>query len=494
MKPILILTLVLGGLMPWGLSAEETLTGVLLGTPPEGLQPVLDALNAKLKADLDVRLNLTYIGWNEINSKYPLVLAAGDGVDWIYTAHWAPYTTQAVRGAFHELTPDILRTWMPRHWAKTPAEAWDQARVGGKIYMVPTATPDRKVPLALIRGDLRRKYGLPPVRSVADLEPYLAAVKAHEPSLIPIDLGNGYDIGQPFFALLSPRVPPLATPLFGTVYGNYEDPHHGLVNLLDPPWREAYTQAAEVMKRWYDRGYLNRAPFANTVLSKQSFAAGKSAVGFGNSQDVQAVLAEAQARGYDPEIIPILSSTGHSNADSYTGNGVAIAAGSRHWQTALRVLDLLMEDPSYAQLVTLGVEGVTWVRTADGKAAEAPGTQPGQNPYPVEASGFWFVDKDLIPPLASWPPAYRDHRRQLATLLVPNSFLGFAFVPTKVKNEVAAITTVMAQYGDVLAIGAVANVEKAVRALDQRLKAAGSDRVLAELKAQLRAHYGTPTP
>lgn len=475
--------------------AQETkIIGVLLGSPPPGLQEVLDALNAKLASDLGVKLEVNYIGWNEVTSKYPLVLAAGEGVDFIYTASWAPYATQAVRGAFKALTPDRLKTLMPRHWAATPAVAWEQAKVGGKIFMVPTASPDQKVPVALIRGDLRRRFGLPPVAKVADLEPYLAAVKAHEPNLVPINLGNGYDIGQPFFALLNASVPPIGAPFFGTVYGNYEDPAHGLVNLLDQPWKSAYRSAAVVMKRWYDKGYLNRAPFANTALSKSSFAQGRSAVGFGNSQDIQEVLAVAQSRGFAPEIIPILSSTGHSWADSYTGNGVAVAAGTRNFDKTLQTLDLLMEDPSYARLVAYGVEGVHWVTTSGGMATLAPGVKIEANPYPVEAAGFWFVNKTLLPPLASWTTEYRAHRDQLKTLLVPHQFLDFAFEPIKVKTEVAAITTAMAQYGDVISIGAVANVDKAIAALEAKLKAAQQDKVVAELRNQLRARYGPPVP
>jgi putative aldouronate transport system substrate-binding protein len=474
------------------LSCQDlTLKGTLLGTPPAGIQDVTDELNARLGPDLGVRLEFGYIGWNEVNSKYPLVLAAGDAVDWIFTATWAPYTTQAVRGAFRELTPEMLKAWMPRHWAATPAEAWDQAKIGGKIFMIPTATPDRKLPVALIRGDLRKKYGLAPITNVRDLEPYLAAVKRDRPELVPINLGNGYDIGQPFYALVNNDVPPIGAPFFGTIYGNYEDPGHGLVNLLDEPWRTAYRRAAVTVKRWRDRGYFNKAPFANTVLSKQSFAEGKSAVGFGNSQDIQEALSRAQVKGYEPEIIPILSSTGHSNADSYGGNGVALAAGSKNWQKSLQVLDRLMEERTYARLVTLGVEGKHWVMTADGRAALGPGLRPETNPYPVEAGGFWFVNKDLLPPLASWSTAYRDHRNQLKALLVPNTFQNFAFVPTKVKNEVAAITTVMAQYGDVIAVGAVANVDKAITVLETRLRDARQDTVVAELRAQLKARYGT---
>jgi putative aldouronate transport system substrate-binding protein len=471
-------------------SAQETkITGYLLGSAPAGSQDVVDALNAKLKTDLKAKLELNYIGWNEVNSKYPLVLAAGEDVDWVYAASWNNYAPQAVRGAFKELTPEMLQKYMPLHWKNTPPEAWTQAKVNGKIFMIPTATPDRKIPMAMIRGDLRKKYGLPPITSVKDLEPYLAAVKKNNPGLIPINLGNGYDIGQPFFAILNESVPPIYSPLIGTVYGNYEDKNHSLVNLLDEPYLTAFKNAAITMKSWYDKGYINRAPFANTVLSKQSFAQGKSAVGFGNSQDIQEVLAKATADGFDPEIIPILSSTGHSPADSHIGNGVAIAASSKNWEQSLRMLDLIMEDPSYDMLAYFGIQGKNYALTPDGKLTLPAGVNPDQNTYPQDAAGFWFTNKDVFPPQASWTAQYVELKKKLKSYLVVNTFVDFNFSPEKVKNEIAAVSSVMSQYCDPMYVGAVGNVDKAVQTLMTKLKAANEDKVIAEIKNQLAADY-----
>lgn len=470
--------------------AQETkITGYLLGAAPSGSQEVIDAVNAKLKGDLGVRLELNYIGWNEVNSKYPLVLAAGEGVDWVYAANWNGYATQAVRGAFKELTPEMIQKYMPRHWKATPAEAWDQVRIKGKIYMVPTSTPDRKIPLAVIRGDLRKKYGLAPVTRFQDIEPYLAAVKKNEPKLIPINLGNGYDIGQPFFALLNPSVPPIYNALVGTVFGNYEDKNHGTVNLLEEPYLTAYKKTATTMKSWYDKGYINRAPFANTVLSKQSFAQGKSAVGFGNSQDIQEVLSKAAAEGFEPEIIPILSSTGHSPADSHAGNGVAIAANSKNWEKTLQMLDLIMEEPQYGMLVYFGIRGKNYDLTPDGRLTLPRGLVPDQNTYPQDAAGFWFTNKDLFPPQATWTAQYVELKKKLKDLLVVNTFADFSFAPDKVKNEIAAITNVTSQYMDPISIGAVANVDRAINTLAAKLKAANQAKVVAEVKTQLEAYY-----
>jgi putative aldouronate transport system substrate-binding protein len=477
-------------LLALGAHAEETkITGYLLGSAPAGTQDVVDALNAKLKGDLGVKLELNHIGWNEVNSKYPLVLATGEGVDWVYAAAWNNYSTQAVRGAFKELTPDIIKKYMPRHWKATPAEAWDQAKVNGKIYMIPTATPDRKVPVAVIRGDLRKKYGLAPITNVKDLEPYLAAVKKNEPNLIPINLGNGYDIGQPFFAILNNSIPPIYNALIGTVYGNYEDKKHSTVNLLEEPYLTAYKKTATTMKSWFDKGYLNRAPFANTVLSKQSFAQGKSAVGFGNSQDIQEVLSKAAADGFDPEIIPIVSSTGHSPADSHIGNGVAIAASSKNWEKTLQFLDLIMEEPSYDMLVYFGIKGKNYDLTAEGKITLPAGLAADQNTYPQDAAGFWFTNKDAFPAQASWTNQYIELKKKLKDILVVNTFVDFSFTPDKVKNEIASVTNVMSQYSDPICIGAVGDVNKAVDTLAAKLKAANQAKVVAEVKAQLAAQY-----
>lgn len=470
----------------FGFAEPITLRGFLIGDPPPGLQEVQDELNRRLLRDKGVRLELHYLGWNELNSRYPLVLAAGEGVDWIFTADWAPYAPQAVRGAFLSLHEDMVRWNMPRHWAATPRAAWDQAMINGGLYMIPTATPDRKVPVAVIRGDIRKAAGLGPVASVADLEPYLAAVKARG-GLVPMALGNGYDIGQPFMALINPRLPPILASFFGTIYGRYDDSERSLVNLLDPEYRPAFVAAAKTMKRWYDLGYLNRAPFANRIHSKDAFASGRSGVGFGNSQDILAVMAVAESRGYQPEIIPILSSKGHSPADAWTGNGVAVAATCPHPELVLQVLDLLMEDPDYVRLVSLGIEGRSYQLTDDGRAVLPAGVSPADNPYPFEAAGFWFVNKAKLPPVGTWSPAYRLHQEQLNRYLVPNFFHGFTYSPTKVKAEIASITTVMEQYWAPLVIGAVSDVEKAVSVLERKLGESGQDRALADLKAQIQS-------
>jgi len=481
------LTLTLLATLATGGWAQDKIVGYLLGAGPAGTQEVIDALNVKAVRDLGAKLELNYIGWNELNSKYPLVLAAGEGIDWIYAASWSPFPGQVARGAYKELTMDLIKKYMPLTYANLPSEAWDQVKTNGKIYMIPCATPDRKTPVAVIRGDLRKKFGLPPIKKFSEIEAYLAAVKKNSPDIIPMNLGNGYDLVGPMTALFSATLPP-GIPVIGTEYLNYEDPAHGLYNLLDEPYLSEVKKAARTVKRWYDAGFINKAPYANSVLSKASFAQGKSAVGFGNGNDIQPVIAQAKDAGYEPEIIPILSSTGHSMAELYNVNGVAIAAKSKNWEKTLQFLDRLMNDKEYVTVAYYGIEGKNYALTSDGKMTLPAGVSADTNTYPIDASGFWFVNKELYQ-MASWTSDFIAYKNSLGKILVPNRSADFTFIQEKVKSEVASVTAVIDQYMTPIYIGGVPDVDKAFETLSGKLKAARLEKIITEVKAQLKAQY-----
>jgi putative aldouronate transport system substrate-binding protein len=471
--------------------AQETkITGYLLGAAPAGMGDVVAAVNQKLKTDLNASVEINYIGWSELNSKYPLVLAAGEGVDWIYTADWCQYAQQAARGAFKEITLDMVQKYMPKHYAAVPKHAWGQVKVNGKIFMIPTSTPDRKVPIFLIRGDLRKKYGLPPVKKLSDLEAYLAAVKKNEPNLIPMNLDNGYDLGQPFGALMNEYVPAnfpiqISNNANGSPFaGEYEDAKRPVHSILEEPYATAFKKAASTMKAWYDKGYINKNPFANTVLSRDSFAQGKSAVAFANSQNVQETLAKADQAGFEAEIIPMLSKTGTYPADPFTNNAVAVAASSKNVEKTLQFLDLIMEDPAYDYLVYFGVEGKNYV-IQDGKVALPPGVAADKNTYPPDAAGFWFTNKDIFKPLATWSPSYVALRSSVKSMLFNSTFTGFTFSPDKVKTEVANLAQGWTQYANPMYVGAVPSVNDSFSKLSQKLKAAKIDKVTQEIRRQV---------
>jgi putative aldouronate transport system substrate-binding protein len=464
------------------------LYGYLIGAPPSGMPDVMAELNRKLKADFNCTMEINYINWADRQSKYPLVLAAGEDIDWIFTANWCMYAQQAVRGAFLELDEAVLKKFMPRHFAALPPEGWQQAKVGGKIFMVPTSTPDRKVPIFLLRRDLRLRYGIHEVGRMSDAEPYLNAILRNEPGMIPMDIEIGYDLPAAFSAIRNQYCSPFAWLVNDTVpfIYDYELTHPRVVTELDGGYGTAFAKAARILKGWWDRGYFNKNPFANKVRSRETFAQGKSAVAFGNSQDSQGTIARAREQGYEVEIIPVLSSTGTYPADPYINNGFAVAATSKNVERTLMVLDAMMEDPSYDYLVYFGIEGKNYVIRND--MIDLPeGLTADKNTYPPDAAGFWFTNKDIFMPLASWTPEYMTLRANLKNMLFATPYSAFSYLPGKVKAEITAVTQVWQQYAQPLMMGMVPDVDKAISALKANLDAAGSDRVIREMQKQMDA-------
>jgi len=480
------------------LSRRVRLTGYLLGTAPHGMPEVMDELNKKLLRDINATMEIKYIGWGEMQSKYPLVLAAGVDIDWIYTANWAFYFQEAAKGAFYELTEEMLQKYMPRHYEDLDPVAYNEANVNGRLYMIPTATPDRKVGVVAIRGDLRKKYGVPEIKRFSDIEPYLAAVKENESGMTPMYLDSQYDIYQPLGALFVEQGDYYTDILFTTgagsgLFWNLQEPRSKAYYLMEEPIHSGLKKAAAIMKSWYDQGYINRDVFANKVRSKESFIHGRSAIAIGNSIDIQATIASANQKGWEVELIPIVDAHGNYLADPHINNGVALAARTRNPERTLMALDLMLQEPSYNYLVYYGIEGKNYI-IEDGMISLPKGVTADSNTYPPDAAGFWFTNKDQFLPLAEWCDLYIEHRNEVPNYLKSHPMAVFPVNTDNVKTEVSNCNQAFIQYFHPIYAGMIKDVDSAFETLDQRLKAAGVERLQEEFQKQMdefyKAYYG----
>lgn len=474
-------------------SQNVHLYGYLLGSALPGMPAVMDALNKKLTTDLNCTMEINYIGWGDLSAKYPLILAAGEDVDWIYTAAWCQMADESAKGAFMEMTPDLYQTYMPLHWANIQnTTALKECSINGKDYMIPTSTPDKKVNTMLYRKDLATKYGIGDIKSVADLGPYLAAIKANEPGMIPMDMDNTYDLGTPMWDLIQESTGIFTDIGFstGTGVGLYYKPFDkdGKLYQLssDPTYLPALEAAATTMKQWFDAGYINHDVMANTVRSKESFVAGKSAVAFGNSIDVQGNITSAQQAGFDVGIVPILDPNGKSPANAFTNNGVAICAKSQNWQRTLMALDLMMENESYVDLCYYGIEGTNYKLTSDGSKIDYTGIDTTS--YPVDQAGFWWVDKNFFKPLTSWTDGYTALNNAIPGYLQTDLLAAFSPDLSSINSQVTNCRNAVTQYLNPIEVGNVPDIAAAFKKLDDSINAAGVADIKTEMDKQIAAY------
>lgn len=468
---------------------EVVLKGYLLGEAPKGMPDVLAKLNEKLKKDINATIELNYIGWGDVQSKYPLLLAAGEDVDFIFSADWNYYVEQANKGAFYELKPEDIAKYMPKKSAAIDPSAWEEAKINGKIYMIPKTTPDSNVFVSVLRKDIMAEAGLTEVKSLSEIGPYLEAVKKNHPDMIGLNLDSQVDLPTPYQHLMREKIGYSGSigggPLAQGVAYDFTDPTGKIYSMVEDPYLSAQKYAAGIMKDWYDKGYVNKNPYANKIRSKDNFVEGKSAVAFGNSIDIASTLEAAQAKGIETYIIPSLMPNGKVPIGNYIGGGISIAANSKNPERAMQAFDLIMEDPSYVYLTYFGIEGKNYVITPDDKIGLPEGVTADTNTYPPDAAGFWFVNKSLFKPMSTWPQTYIEFWEKQDEYNSPDFALkGFSFNSENVKTQIANLANASTQYANPIYIGAVKDVDKAFDELAKNLNSAGLDKVKAEVQTQ----------
>lgn len=468
------------------ISEEVHIVGYLLGSAPAGMDKVMEALNAKLKEKVNATLEIRYLGWSDYTTKYPLVLAAGEDVDFMFTADWCMYAQEANKNAFLEITEEDLQKYMPLHYAVQDPTAYLQGKINGKLYMISTATPDKRCNCLAYRKDLADKYNIKDLNKLSDFTTYFKAIQENETEIEPMYLSNTYD---ELYGALANECGESINFSYGLCW-HLEDSEIKLAPLYEEPYRSSLTYAFNIMKEWYDAGYVNKDIISNTVTSRDALVEGKSAIALGNSVDMQSVMAAAEGKGYDIGVIPLLDNYGKTGTTSYLNSGVGIAATSKNPERTMMVLDLLMEDKEYNYLAYYGVEGENYIVTEDGKIGLPEGVTADTNTYPADSAGFWFTNKDQFLPMDTWTDSYIALKDKIPGMLHNNTYIAFSANIDNIATETANITQVMQQYAKPLQVGMVDDIEKAMKTLEEKLKAAGIETVQKEIQSQTDAFLG----
>ena len=174
-------------------SEPVTLTMYLIGDRPVDNDEVFAKINERLQAEINTTIDVKFMGWGEYEQKYPLIFASGEDWDIIYTADWCFYNAQATKQGFYEITQEELQKYAPMTAETMYPDAWEQAKVDGKVFMLPMNYKEITAYVYIARGDLMDKYDITSVSSLDEVETYLDAIAKNEPAFIPLDIGSDYD-------------------------------------------------------------------------------------------------------------------------------------------------------------------------------------------------------------------------------------------------------------------------------------------------------------
>jgi putative aldouronate transport system substrate-binding protein len=436
---------------------------------------VQQAMNDYLKK-LGKSFTITLQPTMNYDQKMTLNMSAGDVGDLFFTATWSnDFYKNAGSGNLFDITT-LLPQHAPKLYASLPESIWAGAKVKGKIYGVINQQRFPKLWGFIARKDLAEKYGLDPaaITTYADVEPFLAKVKAGEKGVIGWATDNG-TTGTAFYPELHGFDP------VATAYGlavRYDDPQRRVFNVYATP---EFKAAAQLLYRWRGLGYTTTDPQSSEDRATKQHSGGIA-------------LWANQAPPTNPQLETFatvsksLVPTPILNTDGCASTLTGVSADTKHPAQALEFLELLNTDKYFYNLLCFGIEGKHYVLDrATGVASLPAGMDPAKSPYNPNAdwqfgdqfNAYYRTKEDAA--AKRW-----DVESALNKSAAVSTALGFSLDTSQLRTEVATVAATIKQYQQQIAIGLV-DPDKGIPEFLDKLNKSGMPTLLSKAQEQMDA-------
>lgn len=468
-------------------SKKVNLVMYLWGNPSPDHVNVMAELSKKLEAKINATLEIKYIPWDAISTKYPLVFASGEAYDMIYTSSAANpnYFSLAEKNSFKALD-DLLPVYAPETWKKTSQEMWNDTKYNGKIYAVPSRYSEY-IPYGFIyRGDYAKKYGIDKISSLDDLEKYFDNVIKNENGVVPYDANsnNAGEIYKMFVESTSTWIPAPGLDL-STMYLTAKS-KSDITDIFHPAFTDEFVAYAERMKKWADNGFWPQDVLSSKKDPVNSYNSGKGAALIQHAQGFvgwYGGLVKAQPTS-DPKFFCFGEGNKKVIKTRTMQNATAISSNSKNPERALMMLDLLMNDKEIYNLFQYGIKGTNYDLDSNGKRITPANFDDKKNGYGQSA---WATRTDELEiQVASDYQGRTEMNKAYDAYAIKDPYSNFNFNSKTVASEIAAVNQVNATYGVPILFGKAGDPKVAVENYRSKLKAAGLDKILEELKNQLK--------
>jgi putative aldouronate transport system substrate-binding protein len=413
------------------------------------------------------------------------MMNTGEKMDLVFTASWLDSSANVTKGAFLELDT-LLDKFAPETKKMLHPLYLEAPRYKGKLYAVPTDKEITQGKAWTFRKDIIEKYQIPidKINKVEDLEPYFEKIKKDSPDIINNYVAGGTSNGASFMMYESksnyrPIGPtPAKMPMF---FLDYKSTDMKVKTVLDQDIVDLNKSDAETYRKYYEKGYTNADAATVTTNIAEVRKQGKiwiQSTVWKPGSDIEMKLGDNGAYDWVSRVIeePIVTT------DLATGSMLSISRTSKNPERAMMVLNYLHTDPYVINLLVNGIEGKHYKKVGPNRIE------------PIKDSGydsqvFWVLGNQFLNYMKpgqpddlydSWKKFNNDAKRF--------PLIGFVFDDTNVKNEIAQLTTIVNEY-KVTSTGAVPNPSKLLDERNTKLKAAGLEKVSAELQKQIDAWW-----
>ena len=404
----------------------------LIGDRTPDFDEVYGKINEILEEKLNCTLSVDFLSWGEHDTKYSLLFSGGEDFDLIFTASsWCHYEQTVALGGFAELTEEDIQTYAPGIWDVVPEMAWDQAKIDGKVYMVPNYSNEFGQDVLAVRGDLMEEYGIDEIK---DWDSLMAFYKACAEN------GMYASLGGPWYQYFQEKG-------LSTLGGAPKGGELVLYNTQDPEDTDLYY-------------ILDWDGFADYCKQMKE-------------------LADMGAWSSD-----VLNSSDERQTGLLTGRTASMVWNLGSCLTYAKQAN--KENPDVYDLAMLGIEGKHWEAVGDDqyKVIDESG-------YGVSSNCNWgwnnanITRTEYIEDRTVLDDKYDEMKAEWEANIKPSHVLdGFTFDNTNVASQVAAVEANIETYYNPLVNGLVDDVDATIEQFRAALESAGIQDVLDELERQ----------
>lgn len=424
------------------------------------------AVNKYLKDKINATVKLNSMDWGPYAEKMQNIMSSGEKYDIRYV-NSSTYTSDVYKEAYIQLD-DLMDKYAPKTKELLGEDFMNGARIDGKLYAV-QANKDKAHHISICyRKDIADKYGfdMSGIKSIEDMFPIFDELKAKEPEMygfVMDAVSTPLELEEFFYAGTDVAV--MSEKEEGKVLNKYES--------------EEYMNSAKLAHEMYKKGYIPKdmATLNNAYeLKKQGRAFAYLTQSMVNTFEEMNAAEETKGSGYVYGEIPLTKPM--INTTDTQGSMMVISNRCENPVRAMKFIELVNTDKYLNNLINFGIEGTDYTKISDNKIAPIPNS--GYNTIGWQwVFGNTFLnytiegeDEDKFKKL--------DAYNKEAT---PSKYLGFSPNLESVKIEMTACSNVVSEYNPSICMGAN-DPEVAIPHMLEKLKQAGSEKVVAEVQKQ----------
>lgn len=448
------------------------------GTVPGDFKDAVDAMNARLdELKVGAHIDVTVFEWDPFEQSVQKMINGGDYFDIVFT-NGSSYTRYVQQGAFMDITEKV-KTVAPEMEEFIPDNIWDGTKIDGKIYAVPTYKDSSMTQFWYFDHEKVEKYDIDvkSVHTMDDLTPIFEKVKAGEgEKFYPVKMtkGNPWNGFFNMFDTLGSGVQSVGVRI--------DDESRKVVNVLED---EEVLHNLDVLRSWYEAGYINPdANVSNENYKGNFFGTGQgwpsAAIGWADGQGIEKYDIT------DPIDGPLYTS------ETVLGSLNAISVNSDHPDEALKVLQACNMDTKLRDMLAFGKEGVHFEyvekKLDDGSGETRQAVKLLKDDWTTgwakyTQASFFNCTLKVDEPDTQW-----DEIKEQNAAAKESVCMGFLMDISPVQNEVSACKQIFDTYKPDLLTGA-RDPKELVPVMNEELKAAGMDTIIAEAQKQVNAFF-----